>query len=97
MTVAVLEARLQELVALAEVIEDDVGEFGEYGGSEVALGDDEVFNASGNTMHDEIREIKWALAAIETGSYGVCVSCKNSIEKERLKTLPHTSRCGECA
>jgi RNA polymerase-binding protein DksA len=43
-----------------------------------------------------VREILQALERIQTGTYGVCESCGNSILKERLKLVPHARNCIEC-
>jgi len=37
-----------------------------------------------------------ALARIEKGDYGRCVTCGKLIEKERLEAVPHASQCLQC-
>ncbi len=37
-----------------------------------------------------------ALARIEDGSYGICISCGKDIPKERLEAVPHTQLCVPC-
>ena len=37
-----------------------------------------------------------ALDMIENGTFGVCASCGELINKERLIEVPHTSSCFEC-
>ena len=44
---------------------------------------------SGNVL----REIDAALQRIDDGSYGICATCGNSIEQERLEHLPWTTQC----
>ena len=34
-----------------------------------------------------------AIAMINDGTFGVCVSCGNLIDKERLEEVPHTRKC----
>ncbi len=37
-----------------------------------------------------------ALARIERGTYGVCISCGKLIDKRRLEAVPHTQLCLAC-
>ena len=37
-----------------------------------------------------------ALEMIEDGSFGICKTCGNLINKERLEEVPHTSSCFNC-
>jgi len=41
-------------------------------------------------------EVMLALGKINDGTYGVCESCDQEIESERLEALPVTSLCVEC-
>lgn len=45
---------------------------------------------------EEIRAIERALKRIALGTYGVCVSCGQPIERERLEAYPTASRCAVC-
>jgi RNA polymerase-binding protein DksA len=44
----------------------------------------------------EIRAIEAALKRIALGTYGVCVSCGQPIERERLEAHPTANRCAAC-
>jgi DnaK suppressor protein len=44
----------------------------------------------------EIRAIERALKRIALGTYGVCVSCGQPIEPERLEAHPTANRCAAC-
>ena len=44
----------------------------------------------------EIRAIEHALKRIALGTYGVCVSCGQPIERERLEAYPTANRCAAC-
>lgn len=44
----------------------------------------------------EIRAIERALKRIALGTYGVCVSCGQPIERERLEAHPTANRCTAC-
>jgi DnaK suppressor protein len=37
-----------------------------------------------------------ALARIESGDYGRCITCEKLIEKERLEAVPHAQQCLSC-
>ncbi len=43
-----------------------------------------------------IEEIDAALARIEAGTYGVCVTCGAAIPEERLELRPFAGRCVTC-
>jgi DnaK suppressor protein len=44
----------------------------------------------------EIRAIERALRRIALGTYGICVSCGQPIERERLEAYPTANRCAVC-
>lgn len=46
---------------------------------------------------EEIRLIDRALQRLEEGRYGICASCGEEIAKKRLKALPYTDKCIDCA
>ena len=37
-----------------------------------------------------------AIKMINDGTFGICVSCKSKIQKERLEEVPHTRKCFDC-
>tara|TARA_Y100000817_G_C16583588_1_gene423048 strand:+ start:140 stop:511 length:372 start_codon:yes stop_codon:yes gene_type:complete len=37
-----------------------------------------------------------ALMMIKEGTFGICVTCKTLINKERLEEVPHTTKCFDC-
>ena len=37
-----------------------------------------------------------ALEMLDAGTFGICTSCGDLINKERLKEVPHTSSCFDC-
>lgn len=51
----------------------------------------------GDADHRALREILVALRRLEDGRYGTCVECNAEIEIARLRALPATSLCGDCA
>ena len=46
---------------------------------------------------DEIKETNLALEKMNSGSYGICELCGESIPFKRLKALPATRLCRSCA
>ena len=44
----------------------------------------------------EIRAIERALRRIALATYGICVSCGQPIERERLEAYPTANRCAVC-
>ena len=46
---------------------------------------------------EEIGEIELALTKMSTGRYGICELCNKSIPIKRLKVLPATRLCRNCA
>lgn len=44
----------------------------------------------------ELAQIKYALAAIDTGKYGICIDCQKNIPMERLEALPYALKCVHC-
>jgi len=94
-----LEAKLKELTARAEEIDDDLSKPADDDWEEHATEseDDEVLEKVGDVTLDEIRQIKYALSQIEAGSYGLCAKCGGSIGKERLEALPFATNCIQCS
>ena len=58
---------------------------------------DEVLEDLGHSAQHELRMIEAALARIDAGDYGVCVSCGADIDQGRLDLLPATPFCAPCA
>jgi len=45
---------------------------------------------------DEISNIQAALSRVESGTYGLCVDCGESIGFQRLQAYPSANRCLQC-
>lgn len=58
---------------------------------------DEVLEKLGQSGEAEMGRIRAALARMEVGDYGFCVSCGAEISPERLDLLPYTPFCRACA
>jgi len=37
-----------------------------------------------------------AILMINDGTFGICISCNQKIDKERLEEVPHTRKCFDC-
>ena len=48
-------------------------------------------------LKDTLAEVDVALVRLETGTYGVCISCGEVIPDARLEAMPAASRCISCA
>jgi len=92
--------RIQALLTnRAEVIEDDLRHPLDADSSEQAvdLADDEVLIGVDEVVRQEILQARAALQRIENGTYGICSSCGNPIDADRIKALPTALRCIKCA
>jgi RNA polymerase-binding protein DksA len=58
---------------------------------------DEVLDALGNATRLELEKIKQAISRIDAGSYGICLTCGETIKQERLAALPYANQCIRCA
>ena len=47
-------------------------------------------------LYGQLREVKSALAKIESGSYGLCEDCGEPISEKRLQAAPWASYCIAC-
>ena len=90
---------IRELTARAAEIEDDLSQPSDDDWEEQATEstDDEVLTKVGEVTLDEIRQVKFALAQLDAGTYGVCTKCNGSIAKERLAVLPYATKCVKCS
>lgn len=44
-----------------------------------------------------LEEIEAAIVRIREGTFGTCEECQGTIPKQRLKAIPYTAYCVECA
>jgi DnaK suppressor protein len=86
--VAHTEADLQELS------EDDVADWSDRAQEERTQ--DELARLDANEL-EELGEIELALQRVADNSYGMCEHCGTAIPTERLRALPTTRFCAECA
>lgn len=58
---------------------------------------DDVLESLGGLARSELEKINAALERIERKEYGICTECEKPISAERLKAIPYTEHCIECA
>jgi len=58
---------------------------------------DEVLENLGNMELEELKHIQAALTRIDDGTYGICRKCSEPVSDKRLKLLPETPFCRNCA
>ncbi len=76
-----------------EIGQDGVPDIGDM--SSVAYSRDVLFNVS-ETQRQRINDIDVALAQIEKGEYGICMSCGEEISPRRMEVRPFSRYCIEC-
>lgn len=47
-------------------------------------------------LRESLNEVEHALQKYEAGTYGLCDSCGQTIEKDRLEAIPQASLCLSC-
>lgn len=94
-----LKARLADLGQRLEGIEAELDSHDSRDWEELATEreTDEVLEGMGVSGQQEIRAITAALARIESGDYGFCVTCGAEIGDARLDVVPYTPFCRTCA
>lgn len=58
---------------------------------------DEVVYNLDDLARSELQEIETALEKIDKDEYGICDKCGSEIEVERLRAIPFTAICKNCA
>jgi len=93
-----LEERLADLQTRLSSIKKDVTQAHSVDSAERAQEreNDEVVDAIGNETALSISVIQAALGRIESGTYGVCEDCGETIGQARLKAIPEATRCLGC-
>ena len=94
-----LQERLADLGQRLEGIEAELDSHDSRDWEELATEreTDEVLEGMGVSGQQEIRAITAALARIDSGDYGYCVTCGAEIGDARLDVVPYTPFCRSCA
>ncbi len=95
----ILETRLAELQERLHEIDEALDSHQSKDWEELATEreGDEVLEQMGSSGKVEIGKIQAALARMDEGEFGYCVSCGDEIAAERLDVVPHTPFCRACA
>ncbi len=86
-----LEARSQRLET--ELLEPRSQDFEEQATEKE---DDEALEAEDVMVLREIKAVRAAIGRIDTGHFGTCLSCGETISAARLNALPEATLCAEC-
>ncbi len=94
-----LEAQLAELQVRARKIEADLAAPHSADSEEAAVEreGDEALEGQDALVAHEIRAVRGALARIEAGTWGDCVTCGMPIAAGRLAAMPEAAQCIGCA
>lgn len=56
-----------------------------------------LLDSLGETERLTLLRVEAALDRIQRGGYGICATCGEIIDGERLRAVPDTDQCGGCA
>jgi DnaK suppressor protein len=63
----------------------------------IAVENDEILEAIEQSALSELESIDLALERIEAGTFAKCDECGHAIPPERLRLVPHATRCWDCS
>ena len=63
----------------------------------IEIENDEVLENLDSSTLDEVKQIQAALERVGSGTYGVCLSCGQPVDQNRLQAVPHAATCIQCA
>ena len=94
-----LQEKKVELINRIDAIEHDFkkGRSADFTEQISESENDEVLKGICQEAQAELRQVNAALISIENGEYGHCVQCAEKIAVGRLKALPYTNTCINCA
>lgn len=94
-----LQVRLAELQDRALHVAHSLSEpvSGDSADRAIEREDDDALEGEGVMIMSEIQSIRSALSRIESGHYGQCTACGQTIGAARLAALPEAKLCIACA
>jgi|JRYD01.1.fsa_nt_gb RNA polymerase-binding transcription factor DksA len=97
-----LEHRKAELLHRAQRVERDLSRVEgalspDFSEQAVQVQNDQTLNEIARAATEELVAIEAALERITQGKYGVCKSCGDSIDEQRLVALPQSVYCVACS
>jgi RNA polymerase-binding transcription factor DksA len=63
----------------------------------IVMENDEILQAVNEAARAELAQIERASERVDAGTYGICETCGEKIEPERLRLVPYTITCRHCA
>ncbi len=96
---AALVARRAEQLQRLQQLKESAARINDTDWSEQAQErqNDEVVDALGVEVLQELLAIGKAIERIDQGAYGICLDCGESIESGRLTAMPYALYCLHCA
>ena len=97
-----LVSKREEMLGRLTAITQDVGRLSQpldpdFEEQAVERQNEEVLDALDMAARRELVQIERALERIERGEYAVCSVCGDAIPLARLRAVPYTDRCVDCA
>ena len=91
-----------EVNSVVQALQEEVNVNANLSSAPVHLADvaSGMVDAEVEVLHTErgiLEQITDAIARLDNGTYGVCDNCGTAISEERLKALPYTPFCVQCA
>ena len=83
----------QSMRAESDHLKHDIGDFYDHASSDR---DRELALMLADREREKLRLVDDALKTIDSGTYGVCESCDEEIDKERLSAMLFTKLCLSC-
>ena len=83
----------QKMKAESDHLKFDIGDFYDHASSDR---DRELTLMLADRERDKLTKVDDALKRIEAGTYGLCESCEEEIDKDRLAAMPFTKLCLSC-
>lgn len=83
----------ESIRAESDHLKHDIGDFYDQASSDR---DRELSLMLADREREKLTYVDNALKRIELGTYGICESCEEIIEKERLMAMPFTKLCLSC-
>jgi RNA polymerase-binding transcription factor len=81
------ETRFDTLASLGRMAEED----------QAQLSHEEFISLRRNSMdYEMLRQVEEALERVDSGSYGICQNCEESISERRLQAVPWARYCLSC-
>jgi len=83
----------QSMKAESDHLKHDIGDFYDHASSDR---DRELALMLADREREKLTRVDDALKRIENGTYGICESCEEEIDRDRLAAMPFTKLCLSC-